>query len=87
MKTFRNDTRTGYLLEAFSLANEWHATQKRKATSIPYISHLMSVSALVMEYGGDEVQAVAALLHDAVEDADSTEEAENRRAAIKLRKA
>lgn len=85
MKTFHIDTRTGYLLEAFSLANEWHATQKRKATSIPYISHLMSVSALVMEHGGDEVQAVAALLHDAVEDADTTEEAERRRAAIKDR--
>lgn len=85
MRTFQADTRAGYLSDAFSLAAEWHATQKRKATSIRYISHLMSVSALVMEHGGDEVQAVAALLHDAVEDADTTEEAERRRAAIKDR--
>jgi GTP pyrophosphokinase len=70
---------------AFSLAAEWHATQVRKATSIPYVSHLMSVSALVMEHGGDEVQAVAGLLHDAVEDADTKEEAERRRGLIKDR--
>ena len=43
-------------------------SQKRKGTSIPYISHLMSVSALVMEYGGDEDQAIAGLLHDSLED-------------------
>jgi (p)ppGpp synthase/HD superfamily hydrolase len=35
---------------------------------IPYVSHLMSVSALVMENGGDEDQAIAGLLHDALED-------------------
>ena len=42
----------------------------------------MSVSALVMEYGGDEDQAIAALLHDAVEDAHTAQEAERRRAVI-----
>ncbi|MBV9330547.1 MAG: HD domain-containing protein [Alphaproteobacteria bacterium] len=45
-----------------------HGRQKRKGTDIPYISHLMSVSALVMEYGGDEDQAIAGLLHDSLED-------------------
>jgi (p)ppGpp synthase/HD superfamily hydrolase len=54
--------------EAFRFAHELHREQVRKATSIPYISHLMTVAALVIEHGGDEDQAVAALLHDAVED-------------------
>jgi (p)ppGpp synthase/HD superfamily hydrolase len=44
------------------------ATQLRKGTSIPYLSHLMAVSALVLEHGGDEEQAIAGLLHDAAED-------------------
>ena len=54
--------------EAFLYAAEKHATQKRKKTDVPYISHLMSVSALVLEAGGGEDEAVAALLHDVVED-------------------
>lgn len=56
------------LTEAFRLASEWHAQQVRKATTIPYLSHLMGVASLVMEHGGDEEQTIAALLHDAVED-------------------
>jgi (p)ppGpp synthase/HD superfamily hydrolase len=54
--------------EAFRFAAEKHATQTRKRTSVPYLSHLMSVAALVLEAGGDEDQAIAALLHDVVED-------------------
>lgn len=54
---------------AFQLAFEVHGHQLRKSTSIPYISHVMSVSALVLEAGGDEDCAIAGLLHDAVEDA------------------
>jgi (p)ppGpp synthase/HD superfamily hydrolase len=54
--------------EAFLYAAEKHATQKRKKTDVPYISHLMSVAALVLEAGGGEDEAVAALLHDVVED-------------------
>lgn len=54
--------------EAFRFAAEKHATQTRKRTAVPYISHLMSVAALVLEAGGDEDQAIAALLHDVVED-------------------
>jgi (p)ppGpp synthase/HD superfamily hydrolase len=53
---------------AFKLAFSLHAGQTRKGTDIPYISHLISVAALVMENGGDEDQAIAGLLHDAVED-------------------
>lgn len=53
---------------AFSYAHELHRDQTRKGTVIPYVSHLMTVSALVIEHGGDEDQAIAALLHDAAED-------------------
>lgn len=54
--------------EAFRYAHKLHRDQTRKGTSIPYISHLMTVSALVIEHGGNETQAIAALLHDAAED-------------------
>ena len=59
---------TGRYDEAFRYAHELHGAQKRKGTSIPYISHLMIVSALVIENGGSEDQAIGALLHDAAED-------------------
>jgi (p)ppGpp synthase/HD superfamily hydrolase len=55
-------------LEAFAFAARLHQEQRRKGADIPYLSHLMSVSALVLEDGGDEDEAIAALLHDAVED-------------------
>jgi (p)ppGpp synthase/HD superfamily hydrolase len=57
--------------EAFQLAFELHQTrgkQGRKGKDTPYVSHLMAVAALVLEYGGSEDEAIAALLHDAVED-------------------
>jgi GTP pyrophosphokinase len=54
--------------EALIFATRLHATQTRKESGTPYIAHLLAVSALVLEYGGDEDQAIAALLHDAVED-------------------
>ena len=53
---------------AFKLASDLHRTQTRKSTQIPYLSHLMAVSALVLENGGSEDEAIAGLLHDAVED-------------------
>jgi (p)ppGpp synthase/HD superfamily hydrolase len=53
---------------ALQVASGLHFEQPRKGTEIPYIAHLMSVCALVLENGGDEDQAIAALLHDAVED-------------------
>jgi len=45
-----------------------HGGQTRKKTAIPYVGHLLGVASLVIEDGGDEDEAVAALLHDAVED-------------------
>ena len=56
--------------EALVYAHRLHREQTRKGGGghIPYISHLLSVAALVLENGGDEDEAIAALLHDAVED-------------------
>jgi (p)ppGpp synthase/HD superfamily hydrolase len=55
-------------LRAFLFAAEKHGRQMRKASTIPYIAHLMGVASLVLEAGGDEDLAIAALLHDVVED-------------------
>lgn len=54
--------------EALLYASELHRKQVRKGTKIPYLSHLLAVSALVLKSGGDEDQAIAGLLHDAAED-------------------
>ena len=55
-------------LRAFEFAAKKHKYQTRKASTIPYIAHLMGVASLVLEAGGDEDLAIAALLHDIVED-------------------
>ena len=64
-----NDT---FLTERFEDAliysNKLHAGQLRKGSQVPYIAHLLGVAGLVLEDGGDEDEAIAALLHDAVED-------------------
>lgn len=65
---------------AFTLAESFHRNQVRKGSQIPYISHLMAVSALVLEDGGNETEAIAALLHDAVEDQGGLETLEYIRA-------
>jgi (p)ppGpp synthase/HD superfamily hydrolase len=54
--------------EALILATRLHTNQVRKGARIPYVAHPLAVTALVLEDGGDEYQAIAALLHDAVED-------------------
>ncbi len=56
--------------EALTYAAEIHGRQVRKGTGVPYVAHLLSVCALVLEHGGGEDDAIAALLHDAVEDQD-----------------
>jgi len=53
---------------ALLYATHVHGGQVRKGTSIPYVAHLLAVAATVIEYGGSEDMAIAALLHDAVED-------------------
>ena len=54
--------------EALAYASASHRSQKRKKTAIPYISHPLAVCGLVLEDGGSEVEAIAALLHDVAED-------------------
>jgi len=56
------------LQRAFRYAAEKHFGQTRKQSAVPYISHLMAVASLVLEAGGDEDMAIAAFLHDVVED-------------------
>ncbi|MFM7892968.1 MAG: HD domain-containing protein, partial [Actinomycetota bacterium] len=53
---------------ALAIAAELFAHKSRKVGDTPYLSHLLAVSALVMEHGGSEVQAAAGLLHDVIED-------------------
>jgi (p)ppGpp synthase/HD superfamily hydrolase len=55
-------------ISALSYSARVHAKQIRKRTDRPYIGHLLGVASIVIEYGGDEDMAIAALLHDAVED-------------------
>jgi (p)ppGpp synthase/HD superfamily hydrolase len=54
--------------EALNFCVRLHSQQRRKGTHVPYIAHLLAVTALVLEDGGDEDLVIAALLHDAVED-------------------
>ena len=54
--------------EALEYAVRLHAAQRRKGSDTPYIAHLLSVTAIVLEHGASEDEAIAALLHDAVED-------------------
>ncbi len=54
--------------DAFLLASAHHRRQLRKGTSLPYVSHLLAVTALVLEMGGTEDEAIGGLLHDVVED-------------------
>lgn len=53
---------------ALIYASAAHHQQRRKGGTIPYLSHLISVASLVLDHGGDETQAIAALLHDCLED-------------------
>lgn len=59
---------SGRFLSALNYATDLHARQTRKGTDTPYVGHLLGVCALVIEHGGGEEEAIAALLHDAPED-------------------
>jgi GTP pyrophosphokinase len=61
-------TLSSRLDEAFRYAREAHADQRRKSTAVPYLGHLMGVTSIVLDDGGSEDEAIAALLHDAAED-------------------
>jgi (p)ppGpp synthase/HD superfamily hydrolase len=61
-------TTTDRFASAMVYAYQVHSGQRRKGTGIPYIAHILGVAALAIEYGADEDEAIAALLHDAAED-------------------
>jgi len=61
--------------DALAWASELHRHQRRKGSGVPYVAHVMAVSSIVLEDGGDEDTAIAALLHDAIEDCGVTAEA------------
>jgi hypothetical protein len=63
-------------------ALDLHATQTRKKSEVPYAAHLLAVSAIALEAGGDEIEATAALLHDAIEDTDDADEPLTREAFV-----
>lgn len=68
-EAYTNDPLLGPRFEtAMACALAHHSDQLRKGTTIPYASHLLAVTAIVLEMGGDEDEAIAALLHDGVED-------------------
>jgi len=56
-------------IDALGWAADLHRHQRRKEKEVPYVAHLIAVSSLIWEDGGDEDQAIAGLLHDAIEDA------------------
>ncbi len=53
---------------ALTYATQLHASQVRKGSGVPYITHLLGVASIALEYGANEDEAIAALLHDAIED-------------------
>lgn len=61
-------TTTERFASAMIYAHNVHQNQRRKGTGIPYIAHILGVTAIAMEYGADEDEAIGALLHDAAED-------------------
>jgi len=63
------------IIEAMAAAAQIHARQKRKGTEIPYLSHLLGTCSIALEYGATEDEAIAAMLHDAIEDGLPTEAA------------
>ena len=63
------------IIDAMAAAAQIHGRQRRKATEIPYLSHLLGTCSIALEYGASEDEAIAALLHDAIEDGQPTDAA------------
>src|SRR3954470_1989487 len=59
---------SGRFRDALVYAAELHVDQVRKGSDTPYVAHLLAVTSLVLEHGASEDEAIAALLHDAIED-------------------
>jgi (p)ppGpp synthase/HD superfamily hydrolase len=76
-------TRLGHrFTDAVDMARTVHDGDVRKGTNIPYLAHLLAVAAIVLEHGGNEDDAIAALLHDAAEDHGGTKQIESIRKAF-----
>ena len=58
--------------EALIYSTRAHGNQTRKKTGIPFVAHILGVTAIALEYGANEIEAISALLHDTVEDTDTT---------------
>ncbi|HEY8178632.1 MAG TPA: HD domain-containing protein [Candidatus Limnocylindria bacterium] len=67
------------LIDALGVAARLHAGQRRKGSDIPYLSHLLGTCGIALDYGAGEDEAIAALLHDVIEDVQPTADA---RAAV-----
>ena len=59
--------------EALIYATRAHGGQTRKKTGIPFVAHILGVTAIALEYGANETEAIGALLHDTVEDCGGVE--------------
>ncbi len=71
---------TDRFTRALTLACELHRTQARKGSQVPYVAHLLAVASIALEHGASEDEAIAAVLHDAVEDQGGKETAGRIRA-------
>ena len=76
------DAYTSRLVDALRVAAELHAAQRRKGSGVPYLAHLLGTCSIALEYGADEDEAIAALLHDAIEDVEPVEKARTAVAAF-----
>ena len=72
------------LARALKFATKRHAHQTRKGRAVPALAHLLAVSSLVLEDGGNQREAVAALLHDVLEDTDTSRRAVRKRFGRKV---
>jgi (p)ppGpp synthase/HD superfamily hydrolase len=77
-----NQLYSSRLIDALGVAARLHAMQRRKGSEIPYLGHLLGTCSIALDYGADEDEAIAALLHDAIEDVQPTEDARDAVAAF-----
>ncbi|MBI3551843.1 MAG: HD domain-containing protein [Elusimicrobia bacterium] len=80
----RSPQLTGRFSKALTFARKAHAGQVRKGSKVPYLSHPMAVASIVLDYGGSEDEAIAALLHDTIEDCGATHEGLKKRFGAKV---
>src|ERR1051326_9160193 len=59
--------------QALIYATRAHGNQTRKKTGIPFVAHILGVTAIALEYGANEIEVIGALLHDTVEDCGGAE--------------